>query len=141
MKIIVNEVPKPQPRPRFNSYTKKAYEKADITHYKKRVGYAAKQIIKKPIEKDIPLKIEVVFYMKTPKALSNVKKNAYKLDKEIMRVTKKPDIDNLFKAILDGLNGIAFHDDNQITDATLKKRYSLNPRIEIEITEVGDIDG
>lgn len=140
MKIIVNEEPKSQSRPRFNSYTKKAYEKADITNYKKKVGYAAKQVIKKPIEKGIPLKMEVDFYMKTPKALSGVKKNAYNIDKELIRVIKKPDIDNLLKAILDGLNGVAFADDNQITDVTVKKRYSFKPRVEIIIKEVGVLD-
>ena len=140
MKIIINEVPMSQSRPRFNSYTKKAYEKADITNYKKRVGYAAKQVIKKPIEKGIALKIDVVFYMQTPKSVSNIKKNAVNLRNEVIRVTKKPDIDNLLKAILDSLNGIAFDDDNQITDVIMKKRYSLTPRIEIDITEVGDLD-
>jgi len=140
MKIIINEEPKSQSRPRFNSYTKKAYEKEDITNYKKKVSYAAKQVIKKPIEKGIPLKIEVSFYMKTPKVISNVKKNASNIDNELIRVTKKPDIDNLLKAILDGLNGIAFDDDNQITDVILKKRYSFDPRTEILITELGVLD-
>lgn len=140
MKIIINEAPMSQSRPRFNSYSKRAYEKVDITNYKKRVGYTAKQVIKKPIEKGIALKIDVVFYMQTPKSVSNIKKNAVNLRNEVIRVTKKPDIDNLLKAILDGLNGIAFDDDNQITDVTMKKRYSLTPRIEIDITEVGDLD-
>jgi len=141
MKIIINEVPKPQSRPRFNSYTKRAYEKSDITNYKKKVGYEAKKVIKQPIKKGVPIKIAVTFYMYTPQEVLKIKKNAYNLEKEIMRVMKKPDIDNLFKAILDGLNGVAFHDDNQIADATLKKRYSLNPRVEIEINEVGKLDG
>ena len=37
---------------------------------------------------------------------------------------KKPDIDNCVKIILDGLNGVAFKDDAQVTDLRVTKRYS-----------------
>lgn len=36
---------------------------------------------------------------------------------------KKPDIDNCAKIILDGLNGVAFRDDSQVTDLRVMKRY------------------
>ena len=36
---------------------------------------------------------------------------------------KRPDIDNLAKAVIDGLNGIAFNDDAQIADLHVTKKY------------------
>lgn len=47
--------------------------------------------------------------------------------------TSKPDIDNLIKSVLDGLNGIAFEDDARIAAITAEKIYALDPFIEITI--------
>jgi Holliday junction resolvase RusA-like endonuclease len=109
--LVINEPPIPQSRPRFNSQNKRAYEKSNIKSYKQRIGYAARKEFKKPIERDIPLEINMKFYMPIPQYLSKVKKNRLMLEKEVKYVTKKPDLDNLLKAILDGLNGIAYFDD------------------------------
>lgn len=52
--------------------------------------------------------------------------------------TKKPDVDNVAKAILDGLNGIAFLDDSQIVSLTVAKSYNDREMVEISIYKVGD---
>lgn len=39
----------------------------------------------------------------------------------------KPDGDNIAKAVLDSLNGIAYRDDAHITDMHVMKRYSETP--------------
>lgn len=133
MKLVINEPPIPQSRPRFDSRNKRAYEKSNIKSYKQRIGYAARKEFKKPIERDIPLEINMKFYMPIPQYLSKIKKNRLMLEKEVKYVTKKPDIDNLLKAILDGLNGIAYFDDGQVVKLSVEKVYSFNPRTEIEI--------
>lgn len=38
--------------------------------------------------------------------------------------TVKPDADNVSKIILDALNGLAYYDDNQVTDLTIYKQYA-----------------
>ena len=63
------------------------------------------------------------------------KKGTAKLKDEI-QCTKKPDCDNIAKAVLDGLNGVAFQDDNQVVSLTITKAYSLRPRVEVEIEAV-----
>jgi Holliday junction resolvase RusA-like endonuclease len=52
-----------------------------------------------------------------------------------IRPTKKPDCDNIAKAVLDALNGIAYYDDSQVVTVTVEKLYSDTPRVEVEITE------
>jgi Holliday junction resolvase RusA-like endonuclease len=44
---------------------------------------------------------------------------------------------NVFKRLYDALNGLAYRDDNQIVSATVEKWYSNNPRVEVEIKEIG----
>ena len=50
--------------------------------------------------------------------------------------TKKPDIDNIAKCILDALNGVAYHDDTQVVLLTIRKSYSEIPRVEVEINKI-----
>jgi len=51
--------------------------------------------------------------------------------------TKKPDADNIAKIILDGCNGILYKDDSQIVKLISEKKYSENPRVEVEIISNG----
>ena len=50
--------------------------------------------------------------------------------------TTKPDVDNLIKSVIDGLNKIVFLDDSYIVDLSSSKRYSRTPRVIAEIYEV-----
>jgi Holliday junction resolvase RusA-like endonuclease len=51
---------------------------------------------------------------------------------------KRVDIDNACKAVLDGLNGVAYTDDHLIYDLIVHKRYDkANPRAEVHITHLG----
>lgn len=47
--------------------------------------------------------------------------------------TKKPDLDNILKSVLDGLNGIAFVDDSQVVVAQIQKKYALTPSVAVDI--------
>lgn len=49
---------------------------------------------------------------------------------------KKPDIDNIAKVVLDALNGIAYRDDTQVVQLTMRKIYSGMPRLDVKIREV-----
>ena len=45
----------------------------------------------------------------------------------------KPDLDNVLKSILDGLNGIAFKDDNQVVEISANKKYGKKDLVQIEL--------
>lgn len=49
--------------------------------------------------------------------------------------TTAPDIDNLCKSVLDGLNGIAWDDDCQVCSVVASKAYSLKPGVYIVVME------
>ena len=49
---------------------------------------------------------------------------------------KKPDVDNIAKIILDGLNEVAYKDDNQVVELVVHKTYAEQDYVEVEIKEL-----
>ena len=49
--------------------------------------------------------------------------------------TEKADIDNLVKAILDGLNGVAFLDDKQVYKIAAEKKWADSNSVDVMIFE------
>lgn len=80
---------------------------------------------------DNPLTCTIYAFYSIPKSTSKKKQELMK-SKDI-RPTKKPDVDNIAKVVLDALNGVAYRDDTQITDLIVRKYYSEVPRLDIEI--------
>ena len=64
------------------------------------------------------------------------KKNRKLIEEGKLHPTKKPDLDNVAKIVLDSLNGIAYSDDSQIVKLNVEKHYSENPRVEVTLYEV-----
>ena len=77
--------------------------------------------------------IKISAYFKIPKNTS--KKNTEKMLAGDFSPTKKPDIDNIVKIVLDALNKMAFKDDNQITKLEVEKVYSEKEKIFVRIEE------
>ena len=61
------------------------------------------------------LVLELIFFLKRPKSLP----------KKVIHHVKKPDLDNLIKAIKDALKGICYKDDSQIVRIQAKKIYAV----------------
>ena len=49
--------------------------------------------------------------------------------------TKRPDVDNIAKILLDSLNGIAYKDDSQICYLSVTKFYAEKPRVELTLAQ------
>jgi Holliday junction resolvase RusA-like endonuclease len=71
----------------------------------------------------------VTAYVPMPQRLSKAEKEAAR--EGILKPSTRPDADNYAKAALDGCNGILFHDDSQVTDLIVRKRYADRPRLVI----------
>lgn len=81
--------------------------------------------------KDTPLKVEMTFAFSIPKSYSKKKHEECRLG--LVQHTKKPDADNVAKAVLDALVGLAMEDDSQVTVLMMEKIYSEEPYVEVKI--------
>ena len=80
------------------------------------------------------LEARIVAMYSIPKSMT--KKNRRLIEEGKLHPTKKPDLDNVAKIVLDSLNGIAYSDDSQIVKLNVEKHYSENPRVEVTLYEV-----
>ncbi len=53
----------------------------------------------------------------------------------ILRPTKKPDLDNIAKCFLDGMNDIVYLDDKQVVNLHVTKVYAETPAVEVMVKE------
>lgn len=84
--------------------------------------------------KGIPLKVNITALFAIPKRF-NKEQRKKALNGEILP-TKRPDSDNVIKIILDALNGVAYHDDEQVCEVYFEKKYSENPEMIVRIIEM-----
>lgn len=83
------------------------------------------------------LKAEIDAYFAVPKSTSR-KKAAMMYGKPQVF---KPDADNIGKAVLDALNGYAYHDDSCVACLVVRKRYTDGvPRTEVRIRGIDDAE-
>lgn len=81
-----------------------------------------------------PLKATIEAYYTIPKSKS--KKIKEQMRKNMIRPTKKPDSDNVAKAVLDSINGIAYKDDAQVVDLSVSKYYADEGFVKIRLEEL-----
>ena len=123
-------------RPRFARIGRKAvraFTPAKTKEYEAKVALFAMSRRKgKPLNG--PVHVRVVAVFKRPKRLMRKKDPDGLLWHET-----KPDLDNVIKAAIDGLNGVAFHDDKQVVSITGMAYYcekTNDPRTVITVTSV-----
>lgn len=136
IKFEINTKAKGKARPRFrrigkyvNTYTPKTtveYENLVKEAFKKKAG---RTIIL--LDSDIEVSVKIIAYFSPPKSIS--KKLRLNLIENRIGYLKKPDGDNIAKAICDALNGIAYKDDNQITKLEVQKLYGEEDKVLVEI--------
>jgi Holliday junction resolvase RusA-like endonuclease len=136
MKLIIQGEPVPQGRPRFANRGKftTTYDPPKSKAYKQLVRtQATQQWHSQPLVG--ALRCDVTIYRPIQQSGSKREK-LMKLRGQI-RPTIKGDIDNYFKAVTDPLTGIVWKDDALIVEAHIEKYYSDDPRVEVEIRELG----
>ena len=97
---------------------------------------AIAQIQEQKAEKlDGAISIEILYSFQRLQSLKKSERNEIDSGKSMPKTTK-PDIDNLTKAILDALNGIAWNDDAQVSEIKAKKIWSKQDQIEVKIMQI-----
>lgn len=129
--IVVEGKIKGKARPRvFNGH---AVTPKDTVTYENWVRLNYKEQCGKYLEGSI--RARIIAYYKVPKSYS--KKRVQAITEGLEHPIKKPDADNIGKIILDSLNDIAFHDDSQIVELIVIKRWTQEmERVEFELEEV-----
>lgn len=126
---------KQRPRVACRGKFSKAYTPKETIAYENLVKlFYAQEANGEMFPADAELAIEITAYYEIPKAASKAKREKM-LSGEI-RPTKRPDIDNVAKAIYDSLNMVAYHDDAAIVETRVSKFYSDSPRVEVTIKQI-----
>lgn len=120
-------------RPRLNTYTGTVYTPTKTKDYETLVEQYF--LLKYPKFKALEgrLKVKIIAYFEMPK--STKKSDIEEMLENKISPTKKPDIDNIVKIVLDSMNKFAFRDDTQITKLEVEKIYSFEEKIFIKIEE------
>lgn len=143
-KFVVATDPRPKQRPRFNRVTKRVFTPAASHHYQNVIremvvlslaethGFTAKDF---PVyDVTIPLQLSLDFFFELPTRHPGQKQKSTYLGPRW--VPKLSDVDNLAKAVMDGLNKILWEDDRQVVRLIVNKMYASRP-----VREGDDIQG
>ena len=132
--FVVEGKPVGKGRPRFRRMGNfvQTYTPANTAEYEKLVRLRFQNA--GGVITDKPVKIEIIAFFAPPKSTRKQQK-ADMLANRIFPV-KKPDCDNIAKIILDALNKIAYKDDSQVIELSVKKLYSEKAKVLVHIEEI-----
>jgi Holliday junction resolvase RusA-like endonuclease len=82
---------------------------------------------------DTPVGVYLYIRLPIPQSYSKKRKEACLSGQE--KPIKKPDIDNLAKSILDGINGVIWKDDSQIVSLHITKVYASGTGVDVLVKE------
>ena len=118
-------------RPRVNTYTGTAYTPTGTKDYENLIKQYFKVKYPRYEALDGRVAIKIIAYFEVTK--NTTKKDKKLIEEGLLSPTKKPDIDNIVKIILDALNKMAFKDDNQITKLEVEKLYGSEEKIVVKV--------
>lgn len=124
-----------QGRPRFSRHGRfvQTYDPPKSRQYKaKAIQYEQTIYSGQPLESD--LKVTVRAYFEVPKSYTKKRRTACLANVE--KPSKKPDIDNIVKGIMDAMNGIIYSDDKQVVRLEAFKEYAEEPCVKVTVEEI-----
>ena len=114
-------------RPRFSRRSGRTYTPGQTVSFEATVRDYALEAGANAVEG--PVRISIIAVFEPPASWSGKKKTAALDSPHIQR----PDLDNIQKAILDGLNRVAFVDDGQVAEISCRKFWGTKPRTEVVV--------
>jgi Holliday junction resolvase RusA-like endonuclease len=120
--LFVNGVPKAQPRPRMTA-SGHVYNPDSADAWKEIVRMAFVLFHKPPITN--PVRLRVSFFLPRPKAMKG---------EAAVPHTKKPDVDNLLKAVMDSMTVAGVWKDDALVFETLAGKYYTGKKTGAQIT-------
>lgn len=135
MKIRFTVTGKPvgKERPRYSQKTGGFYTPTKTKIFERHVALSARQCMAKnaKIITSGPARVDVIIYHKIP-ASYNKQQQADALA-NVIRPIKTPDVDNVLKCVLDGMQNVIYENDSQVVDARARRYYGLDWSTAVEV--------
>lgn len=132
---IFFEVPgKPQGKARARTTKFGTYTPEKTVLYENLIKVCYRQVSDYLSDKPLHITIEAVY--EPVKSASKAQREA--MLSGLIKPTKKPDIDNIAKVVLDALNGVAYKDDTQVIELDLIKSYGPFAKLNLIVREVDE---
>ena len=112
------------------------YPPAKTLAYEGLIAHAAQQAMAGAAPMECACQVQLSITCSVPASWSKKKQAAALLGGVLP--TKKPDTDNVVKAVFDGMNGVVWRDDVQAVDLFVRKRYGLTPGVFVRVTRCGE---
>ncbi|MBY4674305.1 RusA family crossover junction endodeoxyribonuclease [Burkholderia multivorans] len=134
--FIVPGKPVAKGRPRFvrRGPHVRTYTPEPTERYENLVKMAAREAMRDDEPYAGPVRLIVDIGVPIPASWSEKRQRAAAAG--AIGATKKPDADNVVKALKDGMNGVVYGDDGQVVDLWVSKRYATTPGVRIEAIEL-----
>jgi len=104
--------------------------------YEGLIAHAAHQAMAGAAPVEFACQVQLSITVGVPASWSK-KKQAAALAGQVLP-TKKPDTDNVVKAVFDGMNGVVWRDDVQAVDLFVRKRYGAAPCVFVRVSQCGE---
>ena len=145
IRLVLYEIPEYTPRPRARVITKKGIINAatgnnSFIQVYSITGRQNREYMKQFVNSNLnelesllctPCDVEFRSYFPTPKYYN--KTQIFLAEVGLDRPINKPDFDNIEKSYSDSFTGNIWLDDILVVDATIRKYYSVLPRVEIDL--------
>lgn len=128
--IVIPGDPQGKGRPRFHGRSG-VYTPAKTADYEAMIRILARASMRGREALTGPLHVDLRAVMPIPKSWSQGLRSAA-ITGDI-RPTSKPDIDNIIKAVSDGMNKIVYADDAAIASVSASKVYGENPFVVVTV--------
>lgn len=107
---------------------------AKTVRYEGLVAHAASVAMSGAAPMRAPVMVMVDVRLPVPASWSH-KRRLLALDDRVLP-TVRPDLDNIVKAVLDGINGVVFEDDALVCDIATQKRYRAEVGVRVIVSVI-----
>lgn len=118
----------PKARPRFDMRSKVTYTDERTKIYERTVGMFARVAMRGMLPVTGEVAVNIAVELLRPKGQKNVCHSR--------KCVGKADVDNYAKAILDGMNGIVYDDDRQVSKLCVEKLYGEQDLVKVRVTVI-----
>jgi len=134
LQFVIPGPPVGKGRPRFSTQGGKprSYTPAVTRDYESLIAARAAEAMQGHAPLTTPLTVYIYASMSIPLSWSKAKRQAA-LDGDVY--PSRPDVDNIAKTVLDGMNGVVYEDDAQVTHLKVNKKYAEEGSVTVWMSE------